>query len=186
MTVNAIIEKLYKSNDLDNCIRKMVRPDHQADFKHELILLLYDKPQSLILSLYNTSGLTYYVVRIILNLVNQKRNVYHRTYNDYSVLYDTEIVSQVKREHEPVDIEKRLKEEEKEQRLINHIKNGLDEKDKFPYYRELVEAVERYGGIRKASKATGVPRNTISRAIKRVREKLNSIYNDKETIKGIY
>jgi hypothetical protein len=163
----------------------MVRVDHQNDFKHEVILLLYEKPHELILSLYNTSGLTYYVVRIILNLVNQKRNIYHRVYNDFNVTYDTEIVETLKLSCEGITIVQRKRDEEREERLIEHINNNLDEKDKFPYYKRIVDAVEEHGGIRAASRATGIPKSSIAEAIKKVRQKLNFIYNG-ETVEGIY
>lgn len=185
MTLNAIMEGLYKSCDLDSCIKKTVRQDHQQDFKHELFLLLYEKPHELILSLYNTSGLTYYVVRIVLNLVNQKRNIYHKTYNDYYITYDSAIVEKREQGCEGMTIVERLKDEEKEEKLINHINNNLDEPDKFPYYRELVKQVTIHGGMRAASRATGIDVSVISRSIKKVREKLDSIYNG-EPDGGIY
>jgi hypothetical protein len=174
MTVNAIVENLYKSRELDDCIKKMVRQDHQSDFKHELILLLYEKPHELILSLYNTSGLTYYVVRIILNLVNQKRNVYHRTYNDSNITYDTSVLDKVS--YEEITMVERMKDEERELRVVAEIKN-LDENttERFPFYQSLVYAVERYGGIRAASRATGIPRSSICDAIKIVRKKLSCV-----------
>ena len=186
MTHHAIIERLYNSPDLDDCIKKTVRPDHQKDFKHELILLLYEKPQELILNLYNTSGLTYYVVRIILNLVNQKRNVYHRTYNDSTVTYDTDKVTMVNRQVEPEDFSEREKRELKELALLNEIENNLDDKEKFPYYRELIEAINTHGGIRAASRITGIPKSSIHDTVKKIRQRLNKIYDDPEQIKGIY
>lgn len=182
MTVNAIIEQLYKSPDLDDCIKKMVRTDHQEDFKHEIILLLYEKPHELILNLYNTSGLTYYVVRIVLNLVNQKRNVYHRMYNDYNITYDT---SQIERkENESTNLEERLNAEERELELIDKIKN-FDDPAKFPFYKALVEQVQLHGGMRAASRATGIDVSVISRRIKKIRDHLNQVYNG-EPIKGVY
>lgn len=186
MTQHAIIEQLYKSKDLDDCIKKTVRQDHQADFKHELILLLYEKPADLILSLYNTSGLTFYVVRIVLNLVNQKRNIYHRTYNDYTVLYDTDKLSAVKVIHEEEDFEHRLKQEDKERAMIYEIENNLDTKFNTFYYRQLIEAVDRYGGIRATARALGIPKSSVHNSIKKVKDHLNKMYNDREAIDGVY
>jgi hypothetical protein len=176
MTVNAIVETLYKSKELDDCIRKTVRQDHQSDFKHELILLLYEKPHELILSLYNTSGLTYYVVRIILNLVNQNRNRYHRIYNDSKITYDTSAIESMNVSYEGMTMVERMKDEERELRVVAEIKN-LDENttERFPFYQSLVYAVERYGGIRAASRATGIPRSSICDAIKIVRKKLSCV-----------
>lgn len=173
MTVHAIIERLYKSKDLDDCIRKTVREDHRNDFKHELFLLLYDKPQQLLIDLYNSSGLTYYVVRVILNLATQKRNIYHRNYNDSNITYDSEKLTGPC--DELPDFTERIQKEEKEIRLINEINFNLDDGGRFPYYRELVKLVDQYGGIRAASRATGIPKSSIAEAVKKVRNHLASI-----------
>jgi len=186
MTASQVIEQIYKSKDLDNCINKLVRKDHREDFKQEIILILLEKPEETILQLHHAAGLTYYVVRIVLNLINQKRNIYHRTYNDTTVTYDTDKVSETLKEPEPVDFEERIKEEEREILMVKEITDGLNINYETFYYRKIVEAVDKHGGVRAAAAATGIPRTTISRAMGKVKEYLNSVYNDPETIKGIY
>lgn len=184
MTVNEIIKELYCSNDLDDCIRKTVRHDHRQDFKQELFLLLYEKPHELLISLYNTSGLTYYVVKIVLNLVNQKRNVYHKKYNDQNITYDSDKLVHISKED--VCITERMQKEQHEAMLINEINNGLDETFGNPYYRLLVYMVKDHGSMREVSRQTGIPVSSISESIKKVRNHLNKIYNDPQTIEGVY
>lgn len=183
MTVTEIIEQLYRSKELDDCIRKTVRPDLQSDFKHELILILYDKSPELIQRLHEARQLTFYVVRIILNLVNQSRNIYHQTYINPAVTYDND---KLKDKHEESEcLEERLKKEEKELEVLNEF-NNLDSTFNTFYYRRLIQEVAKTGGVRAASRATGIPRSSISDSIKKVREHLNKIYNDPEEIDGIY
>lgn len=184
MPVAEILTELYNSNDLDDCIRKMVKPHHQQDFKQELFLILHEKPSQLIIDLKKNKGLTYYVVRIILNLVNQKRNVYHKKYSDSTVIYDNDIVYQVQDESDP--IEERKSKEERELVLVDHINNRLDDQFKTPYYRMLVHLVNQHGSQRAVSRLTGIPVSSISEAVKRVRNHLNSIYNEPKEIKGVY
>ena len=183
MTVAQIIEQLYRSKDLDECIRKTVRLDLQSDFKHELILILYDKSPELIQRLHEAKQLTFYVVRIILNLVNQSRNIYHKTYINPAITYDNDKLKDKYEESE--NFEERLKKEEKELKILKAFDN-LDSVFNTFYYRRLIQEVAKTGGVRKASRATGIPRSSISDSIKKVREHLNKIYNDSENIEGIY
>jgi len=183
VTVAQIIEQLYRSKDLDECIRKTVRLDLQSDFKHELILILYDKSPELIQRLHEAKQLTFYVVRIILNLVNQSRNIYHKTYINPAITYDND---KLKDKYEiEENFEERLRKENREVALINEF-NNLDSTFNTFYYRRLIQEVAKTGGVRKASRATGIPRSSISDSIKKVREHLNKIYNDSENIEGIY
>lgn len=175
MNIDSIVGNLYKSPDLNSCIAKMVKPDHQQDFKQELFLLLYQKPHELLLSLYNSSGLTYYVVRIILNLVNQKRNVYHKTYNDFAVTYDSESMDRMISEDD--NFTERIQDEEKELQLLSEI-DSMDEKlrtpqfRETPYYRHLVYLISQHKSQRAVSRLTGIPVSSISESVKRVRKHL--------------
>lgn len=182
MLVASIIENLYNSSDLNDCIRKMVRPHHRQDFKQELFLILYEKPHETIISLHKSNGLKYYVVRIILNLVNQKRNVYHKKYNDNSVVYDTEVLNHISYDQE--SFEERDLIEQKEMAMVEEV-NNLDKTFDTPYYRMLVNLVNEHGSQRAVSRLTGIPVSSICEAVKKVRNHLNSIYNG-DPIKGIY
>lgn len=173
MAASVILEQLYSSNDLDDCIRKMVKQHHRQDFKQELFLILYEKPSQLIIDLHKNKGLTYYVVRIILNLVNQKRNIYHKKYSDNTVIYDNDIVYQVPDESYP--LEERQSREDRELVLVDHINNQLDDQFKTPYYRMLVHLVNEHGSQRAVSRLTGIPVSSICEAVKRVRNHLISI-----------
>lgn len=208
MTRHDIIESLYKSQDLDDCIRKMVRQDLRADFKHEYILKMYEVPEEKLIALYDRKELRFYAVRCLINLVKLKYGVFNRLYNNTKITYDTDkfeingyvndfdesrlnrtLRSKTKDIFEiDEELESRLNEEQKELELIAEI-NRLHEvfptDTEYPYYQALIEAVVEHGGMRGASRATGIPKSSISDSIKKVRDHLNSIYNGEE-IKGIY
>lgn len=180
MTVSAIIEQLYKSPDLDNCIRKMVRPDLWQDFKHELILTIYSNiPEQKLCDLHQRNELKFYVVRTIINLVKNKNQVYHRNY----LLKLTELKNTEQIHLDELDKRKKL--EDRELEIVGEI-DRLDDRFNTFYYRELVKLIAKHGSMRAAARATGIEVSSISRAIKKVREHLNSIYNDPQTIEGIY
>ena len=184
MTRHDIIESLYKSKDLDDCIRKMVRHDLRQDFKHEYILKMYEVPEEKLLALYNKNELRFYAVRCLINLVKLKYGVFNRVYNDFRIVPTDDF----KDESEETD-EKREQREQKELDLIAEfykLHEVFPTDSEFPYYQAIIEAVVEHGGMRAASRATGIPKSSISDSIKKVRDHLNSIYNDSKTIEGIY
>lgn len=172
MTHHDIIERLYRSRELDDCISKLIRPDHRSDFKHELILVLYGLPHHFICSLFNSSGLTFYVVRSIINLSRNKHDVYLKNYTNQNIDLLPDMPNEIP-SHEDCDMEKREAEEQREIDLLFEINHRLDDPDRFPYYRSIIEQVAKHGGIRAASRELGIPKTTIFNSIKKVRDKLN-------------
>lgn len=200
MTINFIIEQLYNSKEVDDCIKKMVRQDHRQDFKQELFLKIYEIPQERMFALYQSNGLKFYIVRSLINLVKNNSSVYNKNYirpeRDRVEIYcdndeekkDTQFID----EYDPEDIIKRAASEDMEQWLVSEI-DRMDEElrttdyDEMPYYKSLVYLIREQGGMRAASRLTGIPVASISEAVKKVRNYLNNkCYNDPQVIKGVY
>ena len=76
---------------------------------------------------------------------------------------------------EPMDMDNRLKDERIEVELINYINNNLDSSLNSPFYRCILEAYTKHGGMRKASRATGIHVSVISRSVKKIREHLKEM-----------
>ena len=199
MTINAIIEQLYNSKEVDDCIKKMVRKDHQDDFKQELFLKIYEIPEERLVMLYENNGLKFYIVRSLINLVKNGSSVYNKNY----IRPERDRVgfsAESKDENEtgkmkmvfidntdPDELVRREKSEQKEAELIHEINNCFDEEFGTYYYRMLVHMIAELGSMRAVSRQTGIPIASISEAIKKVRNHLkNKCYNDPEKIKGIY
>jgi hypothetical protein len=83
-----IITELYKSREIDDCINKLIPAQDRDDFKQELFLILLEKQTEEIVRIDQTGKMLYYVVRIIINLSRQQRNVYHSKYRDKKIAYD--------------------------------------------------------------------------------------------------
>lgn len=184
MTVNAIIEQLYLSTELDDCICKTVRQDHREDFKQELILKIYDIPGKRLRDLWSRNELKYYVVRTIINLVKNKHKSYHKQYLDPSVTYDTDKVDQLNKCEEIECFEERMAFEERELKTLFEI-DVMDERFNTPYYKLLVYLLKDKGSMRAVSRLTGIPVSSISEAVKKIRNHLQVIYNG-EPVAGIY
>ncbi len=170
MPVKAIIEQLYRSTELDDCIARLVKQDHREDFKHELFIILYEKPSETLLALHRTGGLKFYVVRVAMNLARQTRNVFHKKYLSGIVTYDSDQIQNVSAQDEC--LESRLIDEKKEQDMISEL-DKVDDPDKFPYYKMLLEQVSKHKSMRETARATGIHVSTISRSIKKIREHLH-------------
>jgi len=187
MTYSQVIENLYRSNDLDDCITKLIRQDHRSDFKHDLFLIIYNYRQDFILTLYNTSGLTFFVVRTVLNLVNNRYGEYHKRYNSRQVVSVPDF--EFEAADEPDDLHIRQQAEHHEMTQLSQIDKALTSldscfpDDRLPYYRSIIEEVVKQGGIRAASRVLNIPKSTIHNYVTKVR---HSIYNDPDTIKGVY
>lgn len=203
MMINEIIEHLYNSVEVDDCIRRMVRPDHQQDFKQELFLKIYEIPEERLIGLYERKELKFYVVRSLINLVKNSSSVYNKNYViperakvepmkiDVSESNDEYKIGLANGESRMIDIDdpddliKRIEFEEKEIMLIDEINNKLDDEFGTHYYRNLVHLITEHGSMREVSRRTGIPIASISEAVKKVRNHLNRVYNGKP-IKGIY
>ena len=174
MTVNEIIEEIYISKDFDDCIRKTVIPEHQEDFKQELVLKIYDIPHPKLHELYYRNELKYYIVRIIINLVKNKNKSYHKTYLEKGITYDSDKVDKYNKQEEEENFEERQKYEDWEQDMIREIER-MDESLNTPYYKLLVYLIKEQGSMRAVSRLTGIPVSSISEAVKRVRNHLNNL-----------
>lgn len=170
-----IIADLYTNQAIDDCIVKVVDRGPRDDFKQELFLILLEKPAEEIERIDQEGKILYYVVRIILNLIRQERNVYHKTYLEKKIDYDTEKVLYSRSPAEHGTIEERQEREDREDSFLVELE-GIDAKignKGYPYHQELINLIVKHGGIRETSRQTGIPKTTVARAVHKVRSHLN-------------
>lgn len=169
-----MITDIYNSPEIDECISKLVNAGLRADFKQELFLILCSVPCEKIVSM--NGNLKYFVVRIILNLVRQKRNVFHKTYLDKTVEYNSDLLKY--ETSSPADVDtmaERHEQEDKEEEIINRIESIDKELGNlsYPYHRAMVELLSKLGSMRAVSYETGIPFSTVQRTFKKIRQQLN-------------
>lgn len=168
-----IITAIYSLPEVDDCICKLVRKEHREDFKQELFLILLEQPCDKVVQMNGT--FKYFVVRIILNLVRQKKNVYHTKYLDPKTTYNTDIVlyqSTHPAEHDTMA--ERIDREQKEQDLLIEI-NNLDQIMGTFYHRELLKIVVKEGGQQAAARKLGIRQSSISDSVRKVRNYLKGL-----------
>jgi len=144
------------------------------DFKQDLLLIILEDKTGNVVKAYNNNQVRYYVIRIILNLVNQNRNIYHQQYIlPHRFKSDIEDHPEIQaRCYEDSEMQVRVLNEKEEEMILQEI-NNLEESFGTFFYKGLVDLVNEQNGMRKAARVTGIPVSTISRGIKKVREHIN-------------
>ncbi len=170
MDVTAILTRLYNDQGLNDCLEKFVAPQYREDFKQELFLILLEKPDKVI-EAETDNKLRFYVVRIIINLSRQTRNIFHKKYLSNTT---TEIRTADLEYPEENHVEEKQEREKREESILKGIENLDDHFGTF-YYRELIKAVARYGSMSETERQVGIPTCSISRAVKKVRDHLKEI-----------
>lgn len=79
-TRHQIIGELFRSKEFNDCIGKM-QPEHlREDLKAEVMVALCELDEARLIEIYKTGGLTYYTVRIILNMIQSNTSPFYKKY----------------------------------------------------------------------------------------------------------
>jgi hypothetical protein len=78
--VNAkqIIEQLYRSDDLRECLSRIQPPDIRDDVKQHVFTELLLKPETDILDLYQRGKFVAYVAKMLVNMVRWERSSFRK------------------------------------------------------------------------------------------------------------
>lgn len=90
MDKNGIITELWKSQDLNDALKKMKPVEIQEDLKSELFLIICEIEESKLIDLYDKKQLKFYIVRIMLNLVQSSKNKFFKNYRNFEEYNETE------------------------------------------------------------------------------------------------
>lgn len=165
-----VITNIYQDTEIDDCISKLVTKGLRDDFKQELFLILLKLPCETIDEL--KGDLKYYVVKIVLNLVRQKRNVFHKKYLDNRIEYNTDKLI-LQSDNQP-DFSERVNKENFEDSLLEKI-FGIDIElgnHSYPYYEAMIRLLAECGSLRNVTKKTGIPKSTVHRTVNKIRNHL--------------
>lgn len=82
MNKNEIIETIFKSEEYNNLLLKLVeQPDlYLEDFKQDLMLILLEMESEFIEDLWNTNRMKFYITRIITNQIYSRSSPFYKTY----------------------------------------------------------------------------------------------------------
>ena len=169
--LNIYLEKSYtKLLDISKKITSNRHPDYE-DLLHETILALYNSNEEKLNNIIKQKKLTFYIVRIMLNLYQSNTSPYHKKYrkiHNQKQLKDFYIYTK-----EPLTKEKLQEFELQEERLkwIEEKLKGLSwfDVEVFKiYYRENYS-------LNKMSKATKISRSTLGKSIRYIKNYLKNL-----------
>jgi hypothetical protein len=77
---NQIIDELYRSKELNECVKKYIKPvEIQNDIIQVTFLELLEKPDEFIIDLYTRNKLKQYVINMMYNQLKWQRSSYKKT-----------------------------------------------------------------------------------------------------------
>jgi hypothetical protein len=158
---NEILVEFWQSEEVNKAFSKMHPIELQDDLKSEVFLILAELPEHKIIDLYNKKQLRFYVVRIMLNLVQNSNNQFFKRYRNF-VEYTAQEVAESYQE----DISQKVR---------------LSVDDLHWYKKELLRLyTEEFKCNAKAlSRDTGIPYMSIVRTLNITKSELKSkIRND--------
>lgn len=162
---SAILDRLYRSPQLDNCLKRMVAKSQRDDFKQELFCALLSKPESLIVDLDARNELLFYVIGIISRKCS----------NDNGWLFVTMggNIEAIDIADTPVDMEELRMNDRGWTEIINEIRQ-MSDKHNTPFFYLLAEGIKMHGSLREISRQTGVELTALHRAMNKIRRHLKA------------
>ena len=151
---NEILIEFWKSEEVNNAFSKMHPIELQDDLKAEVFLILCEMPETKLIDLYDKKQLRFYLVRIMLNLIQSTDKKFYQKYRNF-----TELVGYEK------------KDEEYNEEIIKvneHIENL------YWYKQEIFRlyTFEFNKNARELSKNTGIHYMSIIRTLNQIKQEL--------------
>ena len=152
MDKNGIIVELWESKDLNEALKNMRPVEIQDDLKSELFLIIAEIDESKLIDLYNKKQLKFYIVRIMLNLVQSTKNKFYRNFRNFEELTPVEKADEI---YEQIEV-------------INHLENL------YWYQKEIFKlyTFDFNKNARELSRQTGIPYMSIIRTLNQTKKEL--------------
>lgn len=152
MDKNGIIIELWNSKDLNDALKNMRPVEIQDDLKSELFLIIAEIDESKLIDLYNKKQLKFYIVRIMLNLVQSTKNKFYRNFRNFEELTPVEKADEI---YEQIEV-------------INHLENL------YWYQKEIFKlyTFDFNKNARELSRQTGIPYMSIIRTLNQTKKEL--------------
>lgn len=190
---NQIIESLFVGDNFNNFIAKLEPAHLRDDLKQEVAVIICSWPDEKIIGLEERGELSFYVVRMVFNMVSNKYHPFHKKYRSINYEFkemlsdpyldakdltdDFEDRYAFKRggESEPADESLAFRDTEREQREALEDFTMLEIENLHWYSAELVRLYMQLGNYRALGTATGIPYiscyKTIQKSLEILRQK---------------
>jgi DNA-directed RNA polymerase specialized sigma subunit len=152
MTARQIIEDLYRSDELRECLSRIKPVDIQEDLLQHCFLELLNKEESVILNLYKENRLNKYVVKMMYNQFWQRNSDFNKLKSKEVYNNDFEHPTEIIKEEINVPLGKL---------------NWVSEK--------VLVLYAEHKTYRKVGNITGIPYSTIFRMVKKAKKKIKKL-----------
>ena len=155
MTARQIIEDLYRSDELRECLSKIKPKELQDDLLQHCFLELLNKDESIIITLHSEGRFIGYVVKMMYNMVTWQNSEFNRIKMREVLTNDFVHPS-----------------EEQEEEIIVPLNklNWVSEK--------VLVLYAEHKTYRKVGEITGIPYSTIFQMVKKAKKKIKIIINE--------
>lgn len=182
MNAHQIIAELYTCKEVDHSLRSWFDPSIVDDVKQDLFEILLVADPDNIVAMYQRKQLRYWVVRIIINLSKQERNVVFRNYRTKFLKREVNTDFSDMRVVEALDAADDDNMEELN-RLDSEEVRKLEAFGKLSYYhQELIKLWVELGSQRKVYELTNIKICSIKHAIKKARQEIQQHLNDNNSL----
>lgn len=153
---NEILIEFWQSKEVNAAFRKMHPVELQEDLKSEVFLILAELPYDKLIDLYDKKQLRFYVVRIMLNLVQNNKTPFYKKFRNFVEFTAKEIV------------------EVEQNDITSKIVDSFD--DLHWYKKELIRlyAEEFNCNAKKLSRSTKIPYMSIIRTLNIIKQELKT------------
>lgn len=157
---NEILIELWNSVEVNNAFSKMQPIELQCDLKSEVFLILCEMPEEKLIDLYDKKVIRFYLVRIMLNLMQSTDKKFYQKYRNFDELST----------YEKIDDEY----EELNTKVIEYVEN-------LYWYDSSVLKLYTYDFNKNAkalSRDTGIPYMSIIRTLNKTKAELRKTINN--------
>lgn len=153
---NEILIEFWHSEEVNKAFAKMHPVELQDDLKSEVFLILSELPEEKLIGLYDRKELRFYIVRVMLNLVQNANNQFFKLYRNFV-------------EYTPKEVQEAV-----EFDISTIVKTSVE--DLHWYKKELLRLyTEEFNCNAKAlSRDTGIPYMSIIRTLNITKSELKS------------
>jgi DNA-directed RNA polymerase specialized sigma subunit len=151
---NDILAELWNSKEVNDAIKKMHPKELQEDLKSEVFLILAELDATKLIDLYEKKQIKFYMVRIMLNLVQSTDKKFYGKYRNFV---------------EYIEVEK---EDVKENDLTENITNVFEQL--YWYQKEILRlyTYQFNKNAKELSRQTGIPYMSIIRTLNQIKKEL--------------
>ena len=151
---NDILAELWNSKEVNDAIKKMHPKELQEDLKSEVFLILAELDATKLIDLYEKKQIKFYMVRIMLNLVQSTDKKFYGKYRNFV---------------EYVEVER---EDVKENDLTENITNVFEQL--YWYQKEILRlyTYQFNKNAKELSRQTGIPYMSIIRTLNQIKKEL--------------